>query len=251
MSERCINKEGVPPDAPPSLLEEVHPQQDLQLQPGRPASPPRAPNILGEPPSPFVTSEEQKFEKEQQQTESHSTRETPSTLPGTNSSSIPDLPQGHSDPAHPQNHSDSSPPLISPPAQAFPSSSAAPRFVLNLSSSPAPIEAQAQAQNPLSPIPSKPISRFIARQKYQDEHGALSSPSSDRSAVSTPNPEPHPQQHHPHRLRPFVLAIMAFEKGRKFSTGTSVHRKRQMSTLVEKEGAFGPALTVSDLLSLS
>jgi len=38
---------------------------------------------------------------------------------------------------------------------------------------------------------------------------------------------------------------MAFEKGRKFSTGTSVHRKRQMSTLVEKEGHFGPALTVS------
>jgi len=37
---------------------------------------------------------------------------------------------------------------------------------------------------------------------------------------------------------------MAFEKGRKFSTGTSVHRKRQMSTLVEKEGHFGPALTV-------
>jgi len=36
---------------------------------------------------------------------------------------------------------------------------------------------------------------------------------------------------------------MAFEKGRKFSTGTSVHRKRQMSTLVEKEGHFGPALT--------
>lgn len=39
---------------------------------------------------------------------------------------------------------------------------------------------------------------------------------------------------------------MAFEKGRKFSTGTSVHRKRQMSTLVEKEGHFGPALTVRD-----
>jgi hypothetical protein len=37
---------------------------------------------------------------------------------------------------------------------------------------------------------------------------------------------------------------MAFEKSRKFSTGTSVHRKRQMSTLVEKEGHFGPALTV-------
>jgi hypothetical protein len=42
---------------------------------------------------------------------------------------------------------------------------------------------------------------------------------------------------------------MAFEKGRKFSTGTSVHRKRKMSTLVEKEGAFGPALTVCKLPS--
>jgi len=30
-----------------------------------------------------------------------------------------------------------------------------------------------------------------------------------------------------------------------FSTGASVHRRRQMSTLVEKEGQFGPALTVS------
>jgi hypothetical protein len=36
---------------------------------------------------------------------------------------------------------------------------------------------------------------------------------------------------------------MSLNKGRQFSTGTSVHRKRQMSTLVEKEGAFGPALT--------
>ncbi|KAJ2904344.1 putative glycosyltransferase family 4 protein [Zalerion maritima] len=36
---------------------------------------------------------------------------------------------------------------------------------------------------------------------------------------------------------------MAFKNGREFSTGTSVHRKRQMSTLVEKEGHFGPALT--------
>ncbi|EFW99034.1 trehalose synthase [Grosmannia clavigera kw1407] len=30
---------------------------------------------------------------------------------------------------------------------------------------------------------------------------------------------------------------------RKFSTGTSVHRKRRMSTVAEKEGFFGPALT--------
>ncbi|KAH6616023.1 glycosyltransferase family 4 protein [Chaetomium sp. MPI-SDFR-AT-0129] len=36
---------------------------------------------------------------------------------------------------------------------------------------------------------------------------------------------------------------MAFEKGHTFSTGTSVHRKRQMSTLVEKEGQYGASLT--------
>jgi hypothetical protein len=45
-------------------------------------------------------------------------------------------------------------------------------------------------------------------------------------------------------IRPLVRAIMALEKSRRFSTGTSVHRKRQMSTLVEKEGHYGPALTV-------
>jgi hypothetical protein len=57
--------------------------------------------------------------------------------------------------------------------------------------------------------------------------------------------QPPPRQHHHLRsICPFVQAIMAFEKGRKFSTGTSVHRRRKMSTLVEKEGAFGPALTV-------
>ncbi|CAK7265018.1 hypothetical protein SEPCBS57363_001368 [Sporothrix epigloea] len=36
---------------------------------------------------------------------------------------------------------------------------------------------------------------------------------------------------------------MAFKNGRSFSTGTSEHRKRRMSSLVETEGAFGPALT--------
>jgi hypothetical protein len=64
------------------------------------------------------------------------------------------------------------------------------------------------------------------------------------SGVATPTDH----QDHPHnrhiKLRPLVHAVMAFEKSRKFSTGTSVHRKRQMSTLVEKEGHFGPALTV-------
>lgn len=56
--------------------------------------------------------------------------------------------------------------------------------------------------------------------------------------------EDQPDQERLASLFPFVQAIMAFEKGRKFSTGTSVYRRRKMSTLVEKEGAFGPALTV-------
>ena len=37
---------------------------------------------------------------------------------------------------------------------------------------------------------------------------------------------------------------MSLKDGRKFSTGASSHRQRQMSTLVEKEGIFGPSLTV-------
>ena len=37
---------------------------------------------------------------------------------------------------------------------------------------------------------------------------------------------------------------MSLKEGRKFSTGASAHRQRQMSTLVEKEGIFGPSLTV-------
>ncbi|KAJ9149436.1 Glycosyltransferase family 4 protein [Pleurostoma richardsiae] len=36
---------------------------------------------------------------------------------------------------------------------------------------------------------------------------------------------------------------MAFKGGREFSRGTSMHRQRQMSTIVEKEGHFGAALT--------
>jgi hypothetical protein len=55
-----------------------------------------------------------------------------------------------------------------------------------------------------------------------------------------------PKLYQPKSIRPLTHAIMAFEQSRKFSTGTSVHRKRQMSTLVEKEGHFGPALTVRE-----
>jgi hypothetical protein len=70
---------------------------------------------------------------------------------------------------------------------------------------------------------------------------ASGEPSPTSSGFATPTEHSH-RRHI--KLRPLVKAIMAFEKGRKFSTGTSVHRKRQMSTLVEKEGHFGPALTV-------
>ncbi len=74
---------------------------------------------------------------------------------------------------------------------------------------------------------------------------ASSEPSPLSSGLATPTePSHHHHHHHLKSLRPLVHAVMAFEKSRKFSTGTSVHRKRQMSTLVEKEGHFGPALTV-------
>jgi hypothetical protein len=46
-------------------------------------------------------------------------------------------------------------------------------------------------------------------------------------------------------LRPFILSIMAFKNGRKFSKTTSEHRKRRLSSAAEEEGQFGPALTVS------
>ncbi len=73
-----------------------------------------------------------------------------------------------------------------------------------------------------------------------------------QAATTTTSTTDHSTDHAGRRplksLRPLVQAVMAFEKGRKFSTGTSVHRKRQMSTLIEKEGHFGPALTVRLIL---
>ncbi|PNP84967.1 hypothetical protein FNYG_01664 [Fusarium nygamai] len=44
-------------------------------------------------------------------------------------------------------------------------------------------------------------------------------------------------------LRPFILSIMAFKHGRKFSKTTSAHLKRRLSSAAETEGQFGPALT--------
>lgn len=73
---------------------------------------------------------------------------------------------------------------------------------------------------------------------------ATPTPATTTAAATASTEHPPHQHHHLRSIRPFVHAVMAFEKSRKFSTGTSVHRKRQMSTLVEKEGHFGPALTV-------
>lgn len=93
-------------------------------------------------------------------------------------------------------------------------------------------------------------SAFHVRIAEHDYVRSLASgePSPISSGSATPSTDPTAHRHRPKSLRPFIHAIMAFEKGRKFSTGTSVHRKRQMSTLVEKEGAFGPALTVCSFL---
>lgn len=86
----------------------------------------------------------------------------------------------------------------------------------------------------------KGLAHLLEHDRYSPEH------SQPGSGESTPTGE-----HHHKAIRPLIHAIMAFEKGRKFSTGTSAHRKRKMSTLVEREGAFGPALTVCHLLSHS
>ncbi|KAG7409726.1 Trehalose phosphorylase [Fusarium oxysporum f. sp. rapae] len=51
------------------------------------------------------------------------------------------------------------------------------------------------------------------------------------------------QSGRPKSLRPFILSIMAFKNGRKFSKSTSAHRKRRLSSAAETEGQFGPALT--------
>ena len=128
---------------------------------------------------------------------------------------------------------------------------------------PSPLVPQSSASPPglTEPFPSLPT--HLPNIGESDE-GSRSSSSLARRHADRPSIyfEGHirdalPRQHRPQQqeeqqeqnpllatLRPFVQAIMAFEKGRKFSTGTSVHRRRKMSTLVEKEGAFGPALTV-------
>ncbi|KAH7125028.1 hypothetical protein B0J13DRAFT_647177 [Dactylonectria estremocensis] len=74
--------------------------------------------------------------------------------------------------------------------------------------------------------------------QQEQPHGYHPDSSGPGSGYSTPPHKPC----RPKSLRPFILSIMAFKKGCKFSTATSVHRKRQMRTIVEKEGHFGPAL---------
>ncbi|RKK78524.1 Trehalose phosphorylase [Fusarium oxysporum] len=51
------------------------------------------------------------------------------------------------------------------------------------------------------------------------------------------------QSGRPKSLRPFILSIMAFKHGRKFSKTTSAHLERRLSSAAETEGQFGPALT--------
>ena len=93
---------------------------------------------------------------------------------------------------------------------------------------------------------STPAPRIIDRDKIRTLASGEPSPASSGFATPTEKSRRKPFK----SLRPFIRAIMAFEKGRKFSTGTSVHRKRQMSTLVEREGHFGPALTVCQPMSM-
>lgn len=76
---------------------------------------------------------------------------------------------------------------------------------------------------------------------HHEGGGEITDSSDPTSGASTPTKA---KPSHLGTLRSFILSVMAFEKGRKFSAGASAHRKRQMSTLVEKEGQFGPSLTV-------
>ena len=65
------------------------------------------------------------------------------------------------------------------------------------------------------------------------------------SGSSTPSGVRTPLRHTTKSLRPYVYALMAFKHGRKFQTHPSVHRTRRLSEVVEREGKFAAALTVS------
>ncbi|KAK4641455.1 hypothetical protein QC761_501750 [Podospora bellae-mahoneyi] len=150
---------------------------------------------------------------------------------------------------HHNENTDSLPaPTVVPssPSQAQ-NGSGSPRFARQLASSPAAIQEQERAISPLS-SPVAPSTLAQPQQSSSSDRASslFADPHEQSSDHTHTDNRSHPDHYNHKSLRPVVHAVnaaMAFEKGRKFSTGTSVHRKRQMSTLVEKEGHFGPALT--------
>ncbi|KAH6951164.1 hypothetical protein BKA56DRAFT_505774 [Ilyonectria sp. MPI-CAGE-AT-0026] len=129
---------------------------------------------------------------------------------------------------HPGALSSSDPPSI-------PASPAAPALKI-ASSQPTP---QADPSNSSSSSTHAHPATDPHSQSYSVSHSSCHPDSlSPGSGYSTPRYKPC----RPKSLRPFMLSIMAFKKGCKFSTATSVHRKGQMKTIVEKEDRFGPSL---------
>lgn len=143
-------------------------------------------------------------------------------------------------------------------------SSPSPRFTGLVLSSPAqgceaPVDITLNNPSSIASSSQDDQTPLVFRNPFADPLSPTGLPLIAESAQVSGQPQEQPTQDHPQhqhehhhhptqpisRFRPFIHAVMAFEKARKFSTGTSVHRKRQMSTLVEKEGHFGPALTVS------
>lgn len=178
-----------------------------------------------------------------------STKSSPATVLGVPHVSVSDA--SPLSPPSPENNRDPSPQPHS--YTPLPLKFHTPSYSLDLVPSTSPEE---KAVPPTPPEQHSHLSHLIRSTRDASHHKGLSRLlehdrySPDRSSgQDTPTPQEH---HHPHNvIRPLVKAIMAFEKGRKFSASTSVHRKRKMSTLVEKEGAFGPALNVCKLLSPS
>jgi hypothetical protein len=137
-----------------------------------------------------------------------------------------------SDPRHRSDDTELQPPAVTAAA----ASHNTPTARLHLDEAPSQILSSLSSSSITGPAP--PSADFLP--KDIAEHSQASNHPGDSSGTTT---EP---SHHLKSIRPLALAIMSLNKGRQFSTsGTSAHRKRQMSTLIEKEGAFGPALTVS------
>lgn len=137
--------------------------------------------------------------------------------------------------------SEEAPPSVSPPRPANSNTtiSTDPHLAPFSSTTIPPGETTAISTNSSISSSQTPTPRVIDRDHIR------SLASGEPSPVSSGTATPTGQHRRRFRsIRPIVYAIMALEKGRKFSTGTSVHRKRQMSTLVETEGHYGPALTV-------